>query len=1109
MACTALNIPNGSFSPTNWSTASSGGGGGINVTLTNDMGQMTISWSGPNGSDNLTGAAGDLLKYIFWDKFLVVLQTKIPVAGLADHAVLLVDFVAPSNTTVSLTGGFVTSTSASPLPHVAIRGDAFLFFVNTPSGINSVEILRGDNGDVLLSQVGPGVTTDAMTASATSTELQIKKAGAIYITGPRPAGELDVVTGPQTFTDVVVGGTCPQAASTKQFKLKNKGTDCLTIGAIANNAPFSVTPAFMATTLKVNEELTVTVTFAPTSTGNFNNKDLTITRSPANGDDRLRCSGEGVAAQTKIGFNPASKNVDFGTIPVGTTKNATLTLTNTWNNPVTGISFNLTPGGSPYTFSPALSSIASLACGASTAITITYSATAEGSQNAQLVVTSNANSSPDTVNLNGTGCIARAQIQVPGAFPAYGDVEKGFRVVRYFEVSNPGNGQLTFTASISGPDAALFGLMDTSNSITATVSTRSYAVNPVTPCGGSAGSGKTQVAVVFFANDTPPKSATATLTINNHNATQGSPPASFTFPLTGNITPPIPVDAVCVIDRSGSMADPASGGTKTQVAVQAAKVFAQLIPPTGDHRFAAVRFNEQGDAFIPMDFVTTGNQTNIVNGINTTALAPTTNTSIAAGAGTGLAEIAKLRTTIPPQLRKAMVVLSDGLDNTAWKNPADNKFYNILGGSAFNPNPAGIPPSVPCIALPLPADVQIYTIGLGVGADIDTASLNHLATVTQAAYQGFNPSDQALLYQLMKYFTGVYMDVVNMVPIQDPVVEIQPGQEYRFPFEVLNGDVGGLVVIYDIEGIRLPFWLETPKGEILDANFLPPGFKLRPGFTPATRFLQFENPPMEPDRYSGTWNLVVQHQKKLCRGNPVMWGQQGNDVRVGLGFTSGNCKTVLNKSVKFGFMIGVGSNFRMQAFVSPQTIYVGDPIWLDAVVTEAGLPVTGCTVTVDATAPNGTTFPTMKLHDDGAHNDVDPDDGEYANNFIHTAQPGAYTFLFRATGYSRDGQPVFRELTRGKYVWPKNGHPNDPGSPAGGNPGGGRPGGDGGKDDECCKRLVGEIRRQTKLLEELLNRNPPKARSRVPPIKRPKPKPPERPKPDTPDGGTRSLRRRR
>jgi hypothetical protein len=36
---------------------------------------------------------------------------------------------------------------------------------------------------------------------------------------------------------------------------------------------------------------------------------------------------------------------------------------------------------------------------------------------------------PGTVNLSGVGCVSRAQISVPATFPAFGNLEQGYRLV--------------------------------------------------------------------------------------------------------------------------------------------------------------------------------------------------------------------------------------------------------------------------------------------------------------------------------------------------------------------------------------------------------------------------------------------------------------------------------------------------------------------------------------------------------------------------------------------------------------------------------------------------------------------------------------------------------
>ena len=103
-----------------------------------------------------------------------------------------------------------------------------------------------------------------------------------------------------------------------------------------------------------------------------------------------------------------------------------------------------------------------------------------------------------------------------------------------------------------------------------------------------------------------------------------------------------------------------------------------------------------------------------------------------------------------------------------------------------------------------------------------------------------------------------------------------------------------------------------------------------------------------------------------------------------------------------------------------------------------GLPVTGCTVTVDAVSPSGQTWTSIVLKDDGAHDDGDADDGEYGRLFTQTGVAGSYTFTFRATGYTRDGEPVNREAVRAKYVeWTVKEPPTQPVP-----------------DDKCCWRLI-------------------------------------------------------
>ena len=152
--------------------------------------------------------------------------------------------------------------------------------------------------------------------------------------------------------------------------------------------------------------------------------------------------------------------------------------------------------------------------------------------------------------------------------------------------------------------------------------------------------------------------------------------------------------------------------------------------------------------------------------------------------------------------------------------------------------------------------------------------------------------------------------------------------------------------MYDLHALRLPFWLESPQGEIVDAGFVPPGFQMRAGFTETTRFLDVVLPWADPKRYAGRWKLIVVHAGRVCRGKPST--KEHKEV----GFTPRDCAES-KQPVDYGYMIGVGSNFRLQAFLNGGPVHVGEPIRMTGMPTEAGLPVPGCKVTVDVVSPNG------------------------------------------------------------------------------------------------------------------------------------------------------------
>lgn len=62
------------------------------------------------------------------------------------------------------------------------------------------------------------------------------------------------------------------------------------------------------------------------------------------------------------------------------------------------------------------------------------------------------------------------------------------------------------------------------------------------------------------------------------------------------------------------------------------------------------------------------------------------------------------------------------------------------------------------------------------------------------------------------------------------------------------------------------------------------------------------------------------------------------------------------------------------------------------------------------------TPPAFHLHDDGAHGDGEKDDGDYANTFTDTVREGTYTFRFRIHGTLDDGSRYSRLFVRSTWV---------------------------------------------------------------------------------------------
>ncbi|PZQ97033.1 MAG: hypothetical protein DI533_15915 [Cereibacter sphaeroides] len=1067
MAC--LNLVNGAFSLAQFTTANANAG---QLTITRTATSISVQRVGFNNLF-LNGRWESLV--FGGGAFVALLRFIDGAPGSAQRTIFIVDFTAGSGTPgleqIHEQGTVQNSVSR---PQIMLApGPESLVFVWSATGfaqdLQRFAICRSDNGDVLLA--GPvtlsGVNGN-ISAEITSTQVIMHHPNTGFsdeTAGPRPTGTCKVVGGTVDFGEAVLGASNPGLATkTKSVTLRNDGTDCLTISAIANSAPFALTAAsasMLPVTLSPSQTISVDVVFSPSAPNNNITANMAITRSPANGDSQISCKGKARNAEAKIAASPST--LAFGTIeiPPGTA-NSSYTVT---NNGEIDLTISIAGPGpmSDFTWAATAAPLA-LAVGATTpARNVTFTTATDGASVPQTITITPSLGAVRTITCTGAGCIPNATIQVPAITPlSYGQIERGFRTVRLIEVINGGDDDLTFTARITAgtnpAQAANFGLVLPENDITDAPSQRTYSVLPAVRCGaGPVGENAVPVAVSFFA-DGANGTFGANLVIEGHNATNVPAGMTWTFPLSAEIIDPIPVDIALVIDRSGSMNDPAWSRNKMEAALAGSKLLVQMLRDTAEDRCAIVGFNELPVAHQPIALAGP-NRAALLGTLAPPTFAPGGNTNIVGGIIIGREQLATPHPSAPPGLKRALVVLTDGKENRCFQQGGAGPWLSITGRDAADgmARPDNITVQDTDVYLP-PADPATYCIGLGQPNDIDSATLTAISATTNGSYQGAEDLTGKHYFLLEKYFTQIFMKTANLSQIADPFYTIAAGDKHPHQFSILPGDVNAMVVTYDMPGQRLPFYIESPKGEILSGTTLPAGFSVRFRSTPTARFAEFYFPNKEPDRYVGMWTVWIVHPGYTCAGEI---GGKRDDGQTGDGFLPKKCRKNGNP-VDYGIAIGAGSNLRMQPFVDPGVKYVGDPIRLNAVVSEAGLPVKGANVRCNVVAPNGAAY-SVALLDDGLHQDGQPDDGDYGGTFMQTYMAGNYQLTFVADGY-QGSRPFHREEHRTKPVYDPRRPPNDGNGDGDGRPGGGG----GGEGGDCCRRLLRVLSRQEKLLEQLI-----------------------------------------
>jgi hypothetical protein len=259
------------------------------------------------------------------------------------------------------------------------------------------------------------------TVAVSNTAGTVTSAAATLTVSAVPMPGIQVSSTPLNFGNTVVGSTLSQA-----LIITNTGTATLSITQVTETGSAFFTVSGFSLPLNVNagQQTTITVAFLPTSVGAASGNISIVSNAPTS-PTSVGLSGTGIAATLTLNMSPTS--LSFGSVTTSTSSAPqTVTFTNTGNSNVTisqisvsGAAYSITPGGAPVTLSPSQS----------LTLTVLFSPTATGSASGSISIVSNANGSPASVSLSGTG-IAPVQHSATLALNASPSTVSGYNIYR-------------------------------------------------------------------------------------------------------------------------------------------------------------------------------------------------------------------------------------------------------------------------------------------------------------------------------------------------------------------------------------------------------------------------------------------------------------------------------------------------------------------------------------------------------------------------------------------------------------------------------------------------------------------------------------------------------
>jgi hypothetical protein len=241
-------------------------------------------------------------------------------------------------------------------------------------------------------------------------------------------------------TSIDFGTVSNGQKGTANLVLNNLGSADLTVSMMTlTGTAFGISGITTPKTISAGQSAQATVTFSPTTSGAASGSIAIVSNDPTNPTLNIPLSGTGGTAPTgQLTASPTS--LSFGSVAIGGNSTQQVTLTNSGNAAVQ-VS-QIAPSGAGFTVS-GLSAPATLNPSQTVTLSVSFAPTAAGSVTGSVVVTSNANGSPLTITLGGTG--AQAGLSVTPASFSFGSVIENQTKSQNFTLTNTGTATLTIS----------------------------------------------------------------------------------------------------------------------------------------------------------------------------------------------------------------------------------------------------------------------------------------------------------------------------------------------------------------------------------------------------------------------------------------------------------------------------------------------------------------------------------------------------------------------------------------------------------------------------------------------------------------------------------------